>query len=174
MNIGSSVASALRLQRTDVPIEIIQNFEGLRSTPLFYANYVKKVNHKGKKQTRVLLCTPEMVYCCHPNGDITRCIPYHDVAKLFHNPETDEVAFVVPSQYDLLLNAPDSHYLVHIVQTIREFHVEKVSNVMDVVVVTHPQKVGDTTTPIQLKKPPGYKLCLFDPKGEAQAYQGKT
>lgn len=122
MNLGTDVTSALHLPQAEVPLELQGNFAGIRHIPLFYAGYIRKMSHKAKVQTRLLLCTIDNVYACHPNGDIVRCFPYEFIESIYHDPDRKQVAFIVPREYDMLFAVPDTYHLIHVIETLRSMH----------------------------------------------------
>lgn len=122
MNIGGEVGETLQLSRAEIPIELRNNFAGLRHIPLFYVNYARKVNRTGKVQTRVIIITLDHIYMCHPNGDINRCFPFSWLEQIFHDPVRQHIAFIVPKEYDAVVCLSDCHHLIHVVETLRSLH----------------------------------------------------
>ena len=122
MNIATTPLQALQLKRCEVPLELQANFAAIRHTPLFYANYVRKLNHKGKVQNRVLILTIDHIYVAHPNGDILRCFPYSYVTTVFWDNQRQMLGLVVPKEYDLALQTNDTHTIMHAFESLRGLH----------------------------------------------------
>lgn len=120
MIIGNGgVESALNLTRVELPIELQKNFYALRNTPLFYVSYCKKLNSDEKVQRRVVICTLDHFYTCHPNGDILRCFPYDMIERIIHDPIRQQIAVVVPLEYDVAMEVPNTFYLIDVIDTLR-------------------------------------------------------
>lgn len=122
MNLSTGVALALQLKRCEVPLELQQNFAGLRQVPLFFAGHVKKLNKRFKLQDRVVVATLDHLYVCDPNGDILRCFPYSRVETVIVDPGRQQMALVVPSEYDVAFSTADPHRLLHVIEVIRGLH----------------------------------------------------
>jgi hypothetical protein len=122
MNLATNVVSALQLKRCDVPLELQSNFAALRHVPLFFAGYVRKLNHRFTVQDRVLIATLDHVYVCDPNGDILRCFPYSAVETIIVDPPRQQMALIVPTEYDVAFSTTDTQSLLHVIEVIRGLH----------------------------------------------------
>lgn len=123
MELGATDAEeAIQLPRAEIPLELQKNFTGLRNVALFYAAYCRKLNHKSKVQNRVLIATLDHLYCCHPNGDILRCVTFGMIEKIYHDPERKQVGIVIPREYDLLVALLDTFHFVHVIHSLRSLH----------------------------------------------------
>jgi hypothetical protein len=134
---GLNVEEVIQLPRAEIPLELQKNFAGLRRTPLFYASYSRKLNHKNKVQNRVLIATLDHLYTCHPNGDILRCFPFSMISKIIHDPERRQVGIIVPKEYDLLMALQDTFHFIHVVSTLRALHPSETALVVELVRRSH-------------------------------------
>lgn len=122
MNLATTPLSALQLKRCEVPLELQANFAAIRHTPLFYANYVRKLSHKGKVQSRVLIMTIDHMYLCHPNGDILRCFPYSYVTNVFWDDHREQLGLIIPKEYDVAFQTNEAHQIMHVLTSLRALH----------------------------------------------------
>jgi len=122
MDLGIDFETAVYLPRAFLPLELQKNFQGLRRVPLFFASYCKKFSDKQKVHTRVIVVTLDHLYLCHPNGDITRCVLFELITKIFHDPQRKHLAIIVPDEYDILLGHFDTFHVIHVIDTLRTLH----------------------------------------------------
>ena len=135
MNIGGdAVTTSLRLTQTEVPLEIRKSFAALKHVPLFYSSYITKISAQQKIQNRLLICTIDHCYLCHPNGDVMRCFPFSFISHIFHDPQRKHVALIVPKEYDICFQAADTLNLIHVLETLRGLHLN--DNAMEVRTLT--------------------------------------
>ena len=122
-NNNNTSSSTAALEQTEIPPELFLPFRGLSSVPLFFSDYCRKLTtHKGVTITRVIICTCEHFYLCHPNGDILRCFPFTAVSKILHDESRNQVGIVVPCEFDLALETPLSFQLIRVIDVLRRMH----------------------------------------------------
>ena len=120
---GAAGGNTAALEQTEIPPELFLPFRGLRGTPLFFSDYCRKLTtHKGVTITRVIICTAEHLYLCHPNGDILRCFPYTAVSRVLHDEPRNQLGVVVPCEFDLAVETPLSFQLLHVIEVLRRMH----------------------------------------------------
>jgi hypothetical protein len=152
MQVGAEFEETLLLPRAFIPLELQKNFLGLRSVPLFYASYCRKLSGQEKVQNRVMIATLDHLYCCHPNGDILRCFPFPFISKIIHDPHRKQIGIVVPSEYDLLIAMQDTFHFIHVVQTLRTLHGCEESLIIEVIRRNKPRQVRSASPSSQMLK----------------------
>lgn len=122
-HLRSMASLPLALEQTEIPPELFMPFRGLRNTPLFFSDYCRKLTtHKGVTITRVIICTSEHLYLCHPNGDIMRCVPYAAITRVLHDERRHQLGIVVPCEFDIAVETPLSFQLLHVIDVLRRMH----------------------------------------------------
>lgn len=92
-----------------LPDRFLLAFNCLRYLPYVYLDIVSKVNKVGKVQQRLFVLTATHGYSCLPtDGDIQRCFPLSAVTEVIVYQRGNEVALLMPSEYDYLVQVKNA------------------------------------------------------------------
>jgi len=157
------------LELVDVPAAHQTLFEDLEGTVMHYFSNVIHINHEGFRFPAVLVGTDEFQYLFHVdshgiNKAVKRCFAIADIDTLYYT-ETGLVGFVVPTEFDLLLQTSGSEMLQNlagVIQSIHDYHSSFTggSHLQIVRVSSADLMASSGRQLLRLAVPPGYKLTV--------------
>eukprot|EP01012_Entosiphon_sulcatum_P064796 TRINITY_DN9364_c0_g1_i1.p1 TRINITY_DN9364_c0_g1~~TRINITY_DN9364_c0_g1_i1.p1 ORF type:complete len:605 (-),score=119.34 TRINITY_DN9364_c0_g1_i1:108-1922(-) len=89
---------------------------------IHYMDECTKLNSQGKGQSRVIIISNNVLYLCMPdNGSVRRCIPLNAISHIHKHEETEQIALIVPVEYDLLLRVKHLNKVAEILSATTRF-----------------------------------------------------
>eukprot|EP00756_Hemistasia_phaeocysticola_P050658 Hpha_TRINITY_DN25855_c0_g1::TRINITY_DN25855_c0_g1_i1::g.20026::m.20026 len=131
-------------------------FIALQHVPLYFFGVVRKFNKKWGAERRVVVVTQDTFYLARPGGHIARRVGVNFISALWVDPFRQRVAIKVPHQYDVCMQTERADDLLHVLQ----FLCRNREVPLKVRFAQNNQKLGDGFFPLDLAKPPGYKLAV--------------
>eukprot|EP01065_Artemidia_motanka_P035306 TRINITY_DN43226_c0_g1_i1.p1 TRINITY_DN43226_c0_g1~~TRINITY_DN43226_c0_g1_i1.p1 ORF type:complete len:807 (+),score=153.38 TRINITY_DN43226_c0_g1_i1:55-2475(+) len=138
-----------------IPREFRKCFAGLQGIPLHFFGVVRKFNKKWGAERRVAIVTQDNFYLARTNGQIARCVSVHFITALWIDPPRHRIALKIPQQYDLCLQTERMAELESVLQLLCR---GGQGGGIRTLTVQCGQKLGDSYFPLDLAKPPGYRL----------------
>ncbi|CUI15061.1 Hypothetical protein, putative, partial [Bodo saltans] len=122
-----------------------------------------RVSSKGKPLRRIVLITDQTLFVCEQTGSLTRCVQISKISQVnVAMDNSNEIALVVPSEYDILLRFDRRSQRDDILTILRAVHKRMVSAELR---VWHVKDVRPNQ--YRMEKPPGFQLQRIPQRSRA-------
>jgi WD40 repeat protein len=122
-----------------------------------------RVSSKGKPLRRIALITDQTLFVCEQTGSLTRCVQVSKISQVnVAMDNSNEIALVVPSEYDILLRFDRRSQRDDILTILRAVHKRMVSAELR---VWHVKDVRPNQ--YRMEKPPGFQLQRIPQRSRA-------
>eukprot|EP00996_Jenningsia_fusiforme_P006601 NODE_811_length_1890_cov_46.232482_g746_i0.p1 GENE.NODE_811_length_1890_cov_46.232482_g746_i0~~NODE_811_length_1890_cov_46.232482_g746_i0.p1 ORF type:complete len:493 (-),score=84.97 NODE_811_length_1890_cov_46.232482_g746_i0:251-1729(-) len=155
------------LELIDLPQEYRKQLTLFRGDALLhYVGVVSKMNHNHAYADRFLVITTYCIYILHLNGFLARCLEIVDIDRIIlaDRGDSDIMAMIVPSEFDLVIKSPEQGKIRNIIDTIFKF---KKNRSIPVEMLTE----GQILQEINLKKGSRWRLEMKYVHSKVQLYR---